>query len=66
MNHYHLVCNDFSLNNLTTHLIIILNRVESGYQLLEEIEDNQITESNSYRVALMMKDYFMEEYGIFI
>ena len=64
MNHYHLVCNDFSLNNLTTHLIIILNRVESGYQLLEEIEDNQITESNSYRVALMMKDYFMEEYGI--
>ncbi len=64
MKHYHLVCNDFSLNNLTTHLIIILNRVESGYQLLESIEDNQIIHSNSYRVALMMNDYFMEEYGI--
>lgn len=64
MKHYHLVCNDFSLNNLTTHLIIILNRVESGYQLLESIEDDQIIHSNSYRVALMMNDYFMEEYGI--
>ncbi len=64
MKHYHLVCNDFSLNNLTTHLIIILNRVESGYQLSESIEDHQIIHSNSYRVALMMNDYFMEEYGI--
>ncbi len=64
MKQYHLLCNDFSLNNITTHLIIILNRVESGYQLLENIEDQHIHQEKSYQVALMMNDYFMEEYGI--
>lgn len=64
MKQYHLVCNDFSLNNLTIHLIIILNRIESGYQLLESIEKNQNIDTSSYQVALIMNDYFMEEYGI--
>lgn len=64
MKQYHLSCNDFSLNNITTHLIIILNRVESGYQLLESIEDKHIYQENSYQVTLMMNKYFKEEYGI--
>lgn len=64
MKKYRLICNDFSLSNLTIHLIIILNRVESGYQLLENIENEKIIQTNSYRVALIMNDYFMEEYGI--
>ncbi len=64
MKKYHFIYNDFSLNNLTTHLIIILNRIESGYQLQEKIDDNDIENTPSYQVALIMNDYFMEEYGV--
>ncbi len=60
----HLECNDFALNNLTMHLIIILNRIENGYQLLESIQGENPLHFDSYQAANKMNDYFMEEYGI--
>ncbi len=64
INQFDYAYNDFTLNNLTLHLIIILNRVETGNELTQQLENKDVVLLNSYKMALLINDYFKEEYGV--
>lgn len=66
MQRCHLACNDFALSNLIVHLIIILNRAENGYQLPDQAENKDAQATDSYQAALLINEYFAEEYGILL
>ena len=61
---YALTCNDFALNNLTIHLMIILDRVENGCMLEDSSGNSELNDSVSYQAALSFKNYVQKEFDI--
>ena len=62
--HFHLNYNNFVLNNITIHLIIILSRLESGYQLDEEPIYDEVGDSVFYQVASSLGHWCTELFHV--
>ena len=58
--------NDFGLNNLLLHVLVIVDRIKKGKQIAENIPQNKIEDSTFYQIANELKDLIEAQYGIHI
>lgn len=56
--------NDFGLNNLLIHVLVIIDRIKKGKQISEAIPQNKIEDSIFYQTARELKDLIEAQYAI--
>ncbi len=56
--------NDYTLNNVALHLIIMIDRIRNHCELEDDIDLKKIENLPQYTVALQIKDYIESEYHI--
>ena len=55
--------NDYALNVITLHLIIMIDRIRGGHSLEDSVDLNKIAELPGYSVALKIANYLQQEFG---
>ena len=58
--------NDFGLNNLLIHILVIVDRIKKGKQISEAIPQNKIEDSVFYQTARELRDLIEAQYAISI
>jgi lichenan operon transcriptional antiterminator len=61
-NKFHI--NDFGLNNLLIHLLVIVDRIQKGKQISETVPLDKIENSTFFQISRELKDLIESQYGI--
>ena len=59
-----LFLNDFGLNNLIVHLLVIIDRIRKGKQISESVSLDKVNGSKDYQVAVVVKKFIESMYNI--
>ncbi|SCL88383.1 BglG family transcription antiterminator [Sporanaerobacter sp. PP17-6a] len=64
LNKNNLFVNDYALNNITLHLIVMVQRIRQGLNIAEDVQMEKIQNTKEAKVADEIKKYLNNSYGI--
>lgn len=64
--HNNIFANDYTLNNIIMHLIIMIDRIRNGYSISENVVLDEFTGTPQFDVAIEIKDYVENNFSITI
>ena len=64
LNKNNLFVNDYALNNITLHLIVMVQRIRQGLNIAENVQMEKIQNTKEAKVADEIKKYLNDSYGI--
>lgn len=63
-NKNNLFINDYALNNITLHLIVMTQRINKGFKISEDVPIEKIKNTKEAKVALEINKHLNKDYGI--